>query len=298
VLRSQALNDTSADQEEHVGDFGIDTRVEGGQGRYTAKLSEDWRIWGPNGGYVATIALRAIGAEAAIKRPTSIHVHYLRVAEFGAVDVQVTPLAQGRRAESFRAAVTQGGKPIIEAMVRTAAEGDGLTHDDARPAGAPLPESLPTRAELRAKAEAAGAKPPSPYNFWSNFDEIRCIDLERYSDKRAAAAPRFREWYKLRCAEGFGDPFLDAGRSLLMIDTLTWPSAVQAHVDPTFIAPSLDVSVWFHARSPDDPWLLADGHSPIGAGGVIGTHGATYDRSGRLLATGGGQLLCVPAPPR
>jgi acyl-CoA thioesterase len=83
-----------------------------------------------------------------------------------------------------------------------------------------------------------------------------------------------------------------------MIDTLTWPSAVQAHVEPKLIAPSLDVNVWFHAGSPEDPWLLADGHSPIGADGVIGTHGSTYDRSGRLLATGGGQLLCVAAPPR
>jgi acyl-CoA thioesterase-2 len=281
-----------------VGDFGIDTRVEGAQGKYTAKLSEDWRIWGPNGGYVATVALRAVGMEAAIKRPTSIHVHYLRVAEFGAVDVQVTPLAQGRRAESFRASVTQGGKSIIEAMVRTAAVVEGLEHNDARAMGAPPPESLPTRDALRAKAEAQREKPRPPYSFWSNFDEIRCIDLERYDDKRPAAAPRFREWYKLRCAEGFADPFLDAGRSLLMIDTLTWPSAVQAHVEPKLIAPSLDVNVWFHAGSPEDPWLLADGHSPIGADGVIGTHGSTYDRSGRLLATGGGQLLCVAAPPR
>jgi acyl-CoA thioesterase-2 len=280
-----------------VGDFGIDTRVEGAKGHYTAKLSEDWRIWGPNGGYVAAIALRAIGAEAAIKRPTSIHVHYLRVAEFGEVNVLVTPIAQGRRAESFRATVMQAGKPIIEAMVRTAAKVDGLTHDDARPAGAPLPEGLPTRAELRAQAEAQGATQRPAYSFWSNFDEIRCIDLERYAEGRPASAPRFREWYKLRCAEGFADPFVDAGRSLLMIDTLTWPSAVQAHTDPKFIAPSLDVNVWFHAGSPDDPWLLADAHSPLAAEGVIGTHGSTYDRSGRLLASGGGQLLCVPAPP-
>jgi acyl-CoA thioesterase-2 len=273
-----------------VGDFGIDTRVEGGQGRYSAKLSEDWRIWGPNGGYVAAIALRAVDAEAAIKRPTSIHVHYLRVAEFAGVEVLVTPLAQGRRAESFRATVSQAGKPIIEAMVRTAAKADGLAHDDTGPASAPPPESLPSRAQLPATSKRPVHK------FWGNFEEIRCVDPERYREDRPVAAPRFREWYKLRCAEGFVDPFLDAGRSLLMIDTLTWPAAAQAHAEPKFIAPSLDVSVWFHASAPNDPWLLADGHAPIAAEGLIGTHGSTYDRSGRLLATGGAQLLCVPAP--
>jgi hypothetical protein len=50
-----------------MGDFERDTRVEGGGGRYRATLSEDWRIWGPNGGYLAAIALRAVGREAAIR---------------------------------------------------------------------------------------------------------------------------------------------------------------------------------------------------------------------------------------
>jgi len=42
-----------------MGDFERETRVEGGGGRYRAALSQDWEIWGPNGGYLAAIALRA-----------------------------------------------------------------------------------------------------------------------------------------------------------------------------------------------------------------------------------------------
>lgn len=42
-----------------MGDFEIDTALAGGNGRYVAHLSEDWEIWGPNGGYLAAIALRA-----------------------------------------------------------------------------------------------------------------------------------------------------------------------------------------------------------------------------------------------
>ena len=41
-----------------MGDLAIDTAVEGSDGRYRARLSRDWEIWGPNGGYLAAIALR------------------------------------------------------------------------------------------------------------------------------------------------------------------------------------------------------------------------------------------------
>ena len=45
-----------------MGDLDRDTAVVGDGGRYTATLSDDWEIWGPNGGYIAAILLRAAGA--------------------------------------------------------------------------------------------------------------------------------------------------------------------------------------------------------------------------------------------
>lgn len=272
-----------------LGDFGIDTRVTGAHGRYRATLNEDWRIRGPNGGYVAAIALRAAGAEAAIRRPNSIHVHFLRAAEFAEVSIEVTPLARGRRAESFRVEITQHGKAIAEAMVRTAAEVEGVTHDDTGPLEVSLPEHLPTRAEL-----LAGSTRPR-HAFWENFDDIRGVDAAVYADDRTGLPPRFREWYRVRCAEGFDDPFLDAARSLLLIDTLSWPAAEVPHPHAPYVTVSLDVSAWFHQGAPDDPWLYAEGHAPIAREGCIGAHARTYDRRGRLLASGGGQQLCVPA---
>ena len=54
-----------------MGDRSLDTALEGGDGRYRAHLSPDWAIWGPNGGYLAVVALRAAGREAQVQRPAS-----------------------------------------------------------------------------------------------------------------------------------------------------------------------------------------------------------------------------------
>jgi len=65
-----------------MGDFESQTVVEKtGEGRYRAVLHPDWAIWGPNGGYIAAIALRAAGAESRFRRPASFLCQYLSVAD-------------------------------------------------------------------------------------------------------------------------------------------------------------------------------------------------------------------------
>lgn len=45
---------------------------------YATTLSREWEIWGPNGGYLAALALRAAGLGAEIGRPASFYCHFLR----------------------------------------------------------------------------------------------------------------------------------------------------------------------------------------------------------------------------
>jgi hypothetical protein len=140
-----------------MGDFEVDTRVEGSGGKYRADLSADWEIWGPNGGYVAAIALRAAGCEAEIPRPATIE---------------------------------QEGRPIVEALVRTAAEVPGLEHDVAEAPDVPDPEDLRCTDELR--------DPEWPtYAFWSNL-EARTLHPERFGEEPQAHEPIWREWYRPR----------------------------------------------------------------------------------------------------
>ncbi len=273
-----------------MGDFERDTAVEGGDGRYTAQLSRDWEIWGPNGGYLAAVALRAAGSEAAIPRPAVFSCHFLRVADFRSVDLEVVALRRGRRSESFRVSMSQDGKPVLEAMVRTAAEGPGLEHDASETPEMPDPESLKSMDDLVPEGVERHA-------FWQNF-EVRTLMTDWVPwDERAPSDPVIREWYRFVPRDVMRDPFADAGRLLLLVDTLGWPAACQPHPGHGFVGPSLDAVCWFHRDARHSGWLFTEHLCPIGEDALLGTTARVFGRDGRLLASGGAQLLCAPAPP-
>lgn len=271
-------------------DFEQDTRVTPlGSSTYRASLSKDWEIWGPNGGYLCAIALRAAGGEAQVPRPVALYCHYLKVAQFAPVDLTVELLGRTRRSESFRVSMRQDGKAILEAMIRTAASGPGLEHLDVEAPAVPPPEQLPDARSLLTPEHG------KRHAFWSNFD-VRVVHDERFKLPRAATPPRWQEWFRVHCATDFADPFLDAGRSALLLDTMGWPAAVGPHPNSGFLAPSLDFAAWFHATSPAGDFVLVDSHSAVAREGAIHAGGRLFDRAGTLLASSGTQLLCTLVP--
>src|SRR5947199_10840029 len=105
-----------------MGDLAIDTAVEGHDGRYTARFSRDWEIWGPMGGYVAAVALQAAGAHSRFDRPASLVGHFLGVADFREVQLTTVTKRAASRAESIAVSMTQDGKHVFEALVWNVAE--------------------------------------------------------------------------------------------------------------------------------------------------------------------------------
>src|SRR5207248_975763 len=84
---------------------------------------------------------------------------------------------------------------------------------------------------------------------------------------------------------------------LILADVASWPSAAQAHrANSGFIAPNLDINVQFHRDGREEQWLLADGVSAVAEDGLIGFRSQVWSDTGRLLASGAGQLLCRPVP--
>jgi len=273
-----------------MGDLELDTRLTGGDGHYAITLSEDWRIVGPNGGYMAAVALRAAGMEAAIKRPASISCHFISVPKFESVEIEVRAFQKGRRAESFHVAMRQEGRPVLQAMVRTAVDGPGVNHDFTR-----MPD-VPPPSELKSFFDHWEG-PVDPVPFWENVDS-RIIYPERIMDDDNSHDPTVLEWYRFQPTPAFDDPFADACRMVILMDTFAWPAGANPHPYNTreYMGVNLDVSAWFCEPGHGAEWLLCDYETPHASGGLATGHGRVWSEDGRLLASGGAQVICIPDP--
>jgi acyl-CoA thioesterase II len=270
-----------------VGDIEVQTAVEpAGDGRFTATVHADWEIWGPCGGYVAALALRAAGAESPFARPASFFCHYLSVAAFAPVDLVVTPLRAGRTVLAQRVAVTQEGRPVLDAMVWSVGEVEGLEHEDVHPPHVPDPGELPTRADLSPDED----RPAMP--FWDNFDQ-RLVEWSPRWPPEGPLPPTWLTWVRSRPTATFDDPWVDAARALIVLDVGSWPAGSRPHMylDPPYIAPSLDLYASFQYPGVSSDWLLLDAHSPVAHGGLLSWTGRVWSRQRRLIASGGGQAV-------
>ena len=270
-----------------MGDLGKDTAVEPlGDGRYRATLSSDWEIWGPMGGYVAAVALRAAGEAGAHPYPAAFSCHYLGVADFADVDIVVETRRRGRNATSQRVEVTQAGRPILDAMVWSAAEVEGLEHDESEAPAVPGPDGL---AELGAPGGIPQAEVPP---FWGNL-RARPVDHEPVWPPGEPRAAEWRQWVCFDPAPAVEDPWVDGARLVVLADLPSWPAAHRPHAwrRPPFIAPTLDLNVAFHRPASGAEWLLVDGAAPVSARGLFGWTARVWSAGGTLHASGGGQCL-------
>ena len=271
-----------------MGDLAADTAVQGADGRFVADLSPEWEIWGPSGGYVASVALRAAAAHAAFERPASFSCHFLSVARFEQVQIHVRTLRTSRRAESVAVSLSQDGTAVMEAIAWFVASSDGLVHDHAV-----MPE-VAAHADLPSITDLLPPDEPLIYRFWLNLDH-KPLEWWPNPADRPAGEPVFRGWYRYTPVATFADPAVDACRSLILLDTMSWPAATRGHRhDLGWMAPNLDLAVQFHRSEPKVEWLLADGVAPVAEDGLIGFRSHVWADDGTLLASGAGQLLCRP----
>jgi acyl-CoA thioesterase len=271
-----------------MGDIAEQTAVvPAGEGRYTADVHQDWEIWGPCGGYVAAIALRAAGAESGLTRPASVFCHYLSVAAFEPVDLSVTTLRSGRTVHSQRVEMTQQGRPVLDAMVWSVGDVAGLEHEDMDPPDVPGPGELPNREEVWPDEDSRPR-----FSFWGNFDQ-RMIETSAVWPPTEPLPPTWQTWVRPRPRSTFDDPWVDGARSLIVLDVGSWPAGSRPHMyqEPPFIAPSLDLYAAFQYPGNTSEWILLDAHSPVAQGGLLSWTGRVWSTDRRLIASGGGQAV-------
>ena len=264
----------------------------GAPGRFTAHLSRDWEIWGPNGGYLASVALRAAGAATSLPRPATFSCLFVGVGKFEETDIEVTSIRQAKRAEALRVCVSQGDRALLEAHVWAIEdELPGLEHDVARRPVVAGPAELKSIAEL--------LPDETPHRFWRNFDTkpITWIPPEEWPPP-APTEPSVLQWMRFAPVSRFDDdPWADACRSVVLLDTFGWPAAHRAHIhrgddEPAFIAPNLDLTVRFHRPAPASEWLLIDTVGPVAESGLMAYESRVWSEDRRLVASGAGHLLC------
>ncbi len=264
--------------------------VDGAPGCFTAQVDTAWEIWGPCGGYIAGIALNAAGAVSRFSRPASFSCHYLGVAAFSSIDIEVRTVRSGRATESFAVSLTQQGRPILEAMVLAVAEpAPGvLSHHTAVMPAVPPPRTLPSVAELMAAREV-----PPPYAFWANIDS-RATQWQDDWPPSVPLEPVWQQWQRFIEPETFADPWVDAVRSLIWIDVGGWPAANghYAWQTPPWVAVNVDLYVAFHCSRPESAYLLLDSEASVAGDGLVGYRCNTWSEDGVLVASGGGQLWC------
>ena len=218
-------------------DLGQATQVVGNDGRFSATLSDQWEIWGPNGGYLAAIALRAAGEMAQIRRPRSFYCHFLSSPAFAPVEIEVASLKRGSRAESLVGCDDPAGQADLA----------GFRQD-----GRGWPGTFPP-ASGHARRPTAGAGRPLRVRARARPS---CVSL--LGERGATTGPRreqdrspvLREWTRFRPTACFEDPFVDAARSLILLDTFGFPAAYQRYRSWDYLAPNLDTSLWLHQFNP------------------------------------------------
>ena len=153
-----------------MGDLATDTAVEQtGPSTFTCNLSPDWEIWGPNGGYLAAVAMRAAGVASGRARPASITAHFVGAGRSEPVDIdvevnrhtKVAQLGDGPR-------ISQEGRPLLVATVwGVDGDLDGLEHQTMLgPHDVPDPEALQSVEELMDVQDG-----PPRHPFWSNIEQ-------------------------------------------------------------------------------------------------------------------------------
>lgn len=263
-----------------------DTTAESlGDGRYRADISEDWAVWGPNGGYMAALALSAAMAESRFSRPASFHCHFLSVGSFAPADIQVSFLGGGKRAESLRVDIRQDGQLLLAASVWMVDTGlDGYEHESTRAPDVPRPDALDDFATL------AGDEYAQWYPIW------RHIEGRPVAWRQPPGDPVWHCWLRFVDTPIDG-PAADAIRQLFWLDLPGWNAVTSAHPWPfPYLTPNLDLSVQFHRFRPDETWMLADGSVPLATEGVLGCTSRLWTPDGTLLATATSKHSCRRNP--
>jgi acyl-CoA thioesterase-2 len=265
--------------EESMADFEQDTRVIAAEGGWQTTLSPDWQVTGPQGGYVAAIALRAMaGLVQPGFVPVALTAQYLTAAASGPAEVGVILLRQGRSAAFTTATVHQGERMELGASASFFHPVDGPTRLALTPPAVPPPEAcIPMIAPA----------PPGPrFSFHDNYELL----IPEWTDNQADDSDDFIFWGRYKVQNWGNDLLVQAASLIPLLDMAVFPASFRSI--PGFPgAVTLDLTVHWHSHPPSQTWLLLRGRCQHASSGMLNGWAEAWTPEGHLLATAAQQAV-------
>lgn len=268
-------------------DFDRETAVTPlGDGRYESRLDTAWWVHrGPNGGYLAAIALRALtdAVDDPTRAPRSLTVHYAAPPAEGRLEIATTIERAGRSLSSCSARMEQGSRLIGLALAAFSEPRPGLALCDLVMPVVPPPEDI----------EPVVVTPDAP------------AIASRWEHRRASGAPVMfggapsteaagATW--IRLPEGHA---VDAVVAAAISDAAV--PAIFSRIDEPIIVPTVDLTVHFRSALPvpgaqPDDFVLAAFRTGVVAEGFLEEDGEIWTRDGVLLAQSRQLAAVLPQP--
>lgn len=240
------------------------------------------------GGQVIAQALQA--AQRSTDEPKiahSLHAYFMRPGdEAYPIVYRVVRDFDGKSFATRRVVATQRGQPILNLAASFQVPEEGYHHQATMP-DVPLPETLPTEAELRAKdavnlpeKQRLAVTRPRPI-------EIRPVFPRKWFNP-TPAEPLQHSWFKAVAPLG-DDPamhraVLAYASDMALLGTCMLPHGVN-WTTPGFQSASLDHTVWLHEPFRADEWLLYATDSPWTGHARGFNRGQVFAADGRLVAS-------------
>lgn len=244
--------------------------VPAGEGRWNAHVVSSYNIGGnPNGGYLASIGMRALQTLGPHGDPLTVTVHFLRPGT-GDADAQVEAqlIRTGRSITTGRASLVQGGKQRIEMLAGLGDLSASSAIDHALDVPPPPDMPGPDECEPRSGAEQGVDLPV--------LDRLETRIHPGQVKGGQAGKATVSGW--IRFADG-REP--DALAALLMADA--FPPPVFGLLGVIGWVPTIELTVHIRRR-PAPGWILGQFETSDLHDGRMVENGKLWDSQGHLVA--------------
>lgn len=247
---------------------------------WRGEVQPGWDIFGiSNGGYLMSMAARAMSEAAGGRLPVAVNAHFIRPVSAGPVTIEVDTVKVGKSFSTMRATLTSGADSLglLGTFASTESLGDGVIYMSGEPPGIPPPEDC-----VRA---LPGMDAPLPPPLMAQFElRVHPEDATALAGSPTGVA-LIRGWFRLHDAEP-----IDRFALLLVADAFP-PAVFNANL-PLAWTPTVEMTT--HIRStPQTEWLRCRFATRFVTGGFLEEDGEIWDEEGRLLALSR-QLALVP----